>query len=503
MNTDHIAPEPDELLRGAHARLLPADSISPEIAGALQYARLVADGLVLAYALDRPTDVRILTDPDVEQVGPEELHEAAYANLMRVPVTHEEIPYDGTVLHSFYGDSHFVGSQALYLSAAVHRVTGESLPHAGALVVVPSRHNLVFHPIADGTVVDAVNHLAAYALGAYEDGPGPLSPRVYWWHRGSLTSLTVIDDDTRTFSIQPPPRLLGLMKGLVRLDGAGRLATRTAAETPPATTERLAELTHATAESIARLSSGPAGGLGGAFASATALAHARCAADPKAAHIDTWDAWSTAVQLGCALFTGARPQDCTLGEDLVRPLPATPAAPPADARAWLDALYLAIVCREWERVRRLCGVPLEALRQDDSVDTYVLHWIDTLRIYFSERDSMDGVVERLLATMNTSGPEDVTHAPMEFVNAIDYQPVALFHRLIARDHDAFAKTLAEAVAEHGAYWGESPAPRAQVALGPLAMACLALDSGFPVATDLPHLPLYLLNRERIEPVPSP
>lgn len=68
MNADH--PTPDELLRDAHARLLPADAITPEIAGSMRYARKVAEGLVFAYALDRPSDVRILTDPDVEGVGP-------------------------------------------------------------------------------------------------------------------------------------------------------------------------------------------------------------------------------------------------------------------------------------------------------------------------------------------------------------------------------------------------------------------------------------------------
>jgi hypothetical protein len=456
----------------------------------------VADGLVFAYALDGPTSVRILTDKDVERAGIEALGDAARANLVRVPAEHEEVPMEGgAVLHSFYGDTPFVASKALFLSQVVHQVTGESLPDAGALVAVPSRHNLVYHPIADGSVVDAINSLAAYALGAHEDGPGALSPRVYWWHRGSLTSLTVIDDDTRSFSIQPPPPLLGLMKGLVRLDRAGRLATRTTADAPD-----LAELTHTTAESIAALTQDPAG-LGDAFASALALALARCVADPDVAHVATWDAWATALQLGCALFTGAPAQECHLGEGIVTQLPATPAAPPADARAWLDALYLAIVCRQTDRIRRLCQVPLATLRQDDSADAYVLHWIDTLQTYFSERDSMDGVVEKLVATMQTSGPDGVTHAPLEFVNGIDYQPVALFHRLIARDHDTFAKALDEASAEHGGYWGESGAPRARAALGPLAMACLAHDYGFPVAPKQPYLPTYLLNRERIEDIP--
>lgn len=488
-----------ELLSGVHARLLPVASLTPDLAEQMRYARVVADGLVFAYALDGPTSVRILTDADVERAGLEELGRAAYANLMRVPVKHEEVSVEGRAeLHSVYGDSPFVASKALFLSELARQVTGASLPEAGTLVVVPNRHLLAYHPITDGTVVDALNDLASYALGAHEDGPGPLSPRVYWWHRGGLTSLTVIDEDTRTFSLRPPPQLLGLMKGLVRLDRAGRIATPSAAHA-----RDVSALAHTTAESIAHLAQShlaqtPAG-LSDAFASALALGHARCADDPGAADLATWDAWATAVRLGSALFTGAQPQECHLGEDLVAQLPATPAEPPADARAWLDALYLAIVCRQEDRIGRLCGVPLATLQQDESVDEYVLHWIDTLQTYFSER-STDDVVPKLLAAMKTSVPDAVTHAPADFVNRIDYHPVALFHRLIAGDHDVFAKTLTEALTDHAGYWGESAAPRSRVALGPLAMACLAYDYGFPVAPKQPYLPTYLLNRERIEDI---
>ncbi|QIB47578.1 immunity 49 family protein [Streptomyces aureoverticillatus] len=487
----------EELLRGVHARLLPTDSLSPEIVAAMSYARVVADGLVFAYALDLPTSVRILTDADVERAGLEELGKAAYANLMRAPVEHDEVPREGgALLHSVYGDSHFVASKALFLSELAKQVTGEPLPAAGALVVVPTRHLLAFHPLTDGSVAHAVNDLAAYALGAFEDGPGALSPRVYWWHRGGLTCLTVIDHDTRTFSLRPPPELLNLMKGLVRLDGAGRLATRTAAAHVPGT----AELTRATAEGIAGLAENPAG-LGDAFATALSLAHAHCATDPHVSDIDTWDAWATAVQLGSALFTGARQQECHLGEDLVRTLPAVPAAPPADARAWLDAFYLALVCRQQERADRLAQVPLEVLRQDDSVDAYVLHWIDALQSFWS-RHPMDDIVAKLSAAIEASMPQSLAHTPHDYADRIDYQAIALFHRLITREHDAFGDALAEAVAHHGGYWGDSGAPRARVALGPLAMACLAYDFDFPVATKQPHLPVYLLNRERIETIPG-
>ncbi|MFE1828950.1 immunity 49 family protein [Streptomyces yangpuensis] len=483
----------EELLRGVHARLLPVGVITPEVAGGMRYARVVADELVFAYALDEPTSVRSLTDADVERAGAEEVGRAGRANLMRVPVEYEEITLEGrATLHSVFGDSHFVASKALYLGELALQVTGKSLPHAGALVVVPTRHLLAFHPIADGSVVQAVNDLAMYGLGAYEDGPGSLSPRVYWWHRGGLTSLTVVDEETRTLSLEPPQELVALMKGLVRLDGAGRILAGRDAPDP-------AELTRTTIESVARLAEDPSG-LGDAFASALALAHVRCIADPVVSELDTWDAWATAVRLGTALFAGSGPEQWYLGEANTLRLPATPAAPPADARAWLDAVYLALACRAYEQVARLCAVPLETLRQDDGVDAYVLHWIDTLQTYLSGGPA-DAVVEKLLAAIRTSLPEELTHAPDEFVNRIDFQPVSLFHRFFTREHEAFSEVLAEALAEHGGYWGESGAPRARVALGPLAMACLAHDRGFPIDPErLPHLPRYLVDGKRVEDI---
>ncbi|MDT0321800.1 Imm49 family immunity protein [Streptomyces millisiae] len=88
------------------------------------------------------------------------------------------------------------------------------------------------------------------------------------------------------------------------------------------------------------------------------------------------------------------------------------------------------------------------------------------------------------------------------MDRIDYQPAALFRRLITGDHAAFGAALAEALAHHGAYWGGSAAPRARVALGPLAMASLAHERGFPVDPKQPYLPTYLVNGERVEVVPD-
>ncbi|MEV5981859.1 Imm49 family immunity protein [Streptomyces sp. NPDC052114] len=473
-----------EILGRTVLRLVADDSFPGETANGFRYARPVAEGLLLVLALDTPTSVRILDDHDVARAGQEQLWAAARENLLREPVEHVEVTGpEGALLQSVHGESHFVASKVLVLPELARATTGRELPEAGALVALPRRNLLAFHPIVDGTVVDAVNDLAAYAMGAHEDGPGGLSPRLYWWHRGRLTSLTVIDHDTRSFSVVPPPELMETMKRL----RAGGAPDR---EDPaPA------------AEDVVRLVQGP-GGLGRAFDVTKEQSHARCAADPDGARLETWEAWVWAMQTGSALFAAATARQGTVEcrvADRVLALPATGPAPAAHARAWLDAFYLAVVCREQERLMRLCHVPLDELRGAAPVDDYVLHWIETLRAYWLRRP-MDDVVQHLIATMETSHPHVATRTPSDFLDLIDYQPVEVFHRLIRGDRDAFAQALAEALTHHERYWSDKTdgtgglPPLGRVALGPLAIACIAHDAGFPVDTSAPYLPRHLVER---------
>ncbi|WP_306319319.1 MULTISPECIES: immunity 49 family protein [unclassified Streptomyces] len=451
----------EELLARTCLRLVPTDTGADAVDGA-RYPREVAEGLRLALALDGPDSVRLLTDEDVARAGADALWEAAGRALIREPMRHEEVRLDGhPVLYSAYGDSHFVASKAVVLPEVVAEVTGRRMPDAGALVAVPTRHLLAFHPIVDGSAADAVNDLATYAVRAHAEGSGALSPRVYWWHEGRLTSLTAIDDETRTIEQRPPGELVDVLRALRALDAAGRLAPGAPAAAPD-----------------------------GSFTGALADALARAEADPEAARAETWDAWLAAQRLGAALFAH--------GKDGEPPLPEQELDAGADAaRAWLDAFYLSLVTRDRELSTRLCQVPPDALRGGAPVDDYVPHWIDVLRSHWL-RSPVDDVVDRLVTTIKASHPDVATLAPKDFLNLVDYQPVALFHRLLTHDHEAFGEALAESLVQHAGYWGESDAPRARVALGPLALACLAYDMDFPVRTDLPYLPKYLLNRQRLE-----
>ncbi|MFF2185487.1 hypothetical protein [Streptomyces sp. NPDC058155] len=208
----------EDILRNVYLRLVPDDAIPAEAAASFGYTRPVATGLLEALALDLPDSLRLLDDRDVARVGLEELRSAGRARLVGEPVDHDVVRTDsGATVHLVTGGSMFVASKALVLGDLARTLTGRELPDDGALFTAPSRHFLVFHPLEDQYAVGAVNDLGSFGLGAYQDNPGPLSPRIYWWHKGAVTCLTGIDDATKSFSVVPPDELMTILR---RLKGA-------------------------------------------------------------------------------------------------------------------------------------------------------------------------------------------------------------------------------------------------------------------------------------------
>ncbi|MGW2650635.1 hypothetical protein ACWC2T_38565 [Streptomyces sp. NPDC001393] len=217
--TDHgSAPNP---LRSVYLRLVAEESIPEEARGQFSYLQPLATDLLAGIALDTPDNVRVLDDRDVALVEWDTLAAAARANLLGEPVNYDTFDLaDGAVLHILgHPESVFAASKVLVFDEAVRAAGGPEIPDEGVLLVVPNRHNLVFYPLADRHVAEAVNGLAQFGQGAYEDGPGRLSPRVFWWRAGTLTSITVFDRESRTMRISPPDELMTIMRRLVGTAG--------------------------------------------------------------------------------------------------------------------------------------------------------------------------------------------------------------------------------------------------------------------------------------------
>ncbi|MFK0258340.1 immunity 49 family protein [Streptomyces sp. NPDC090445] len=235
-----------------------------------------------------------------------------------------------------------------------------------------------------------------------------------------------------------------------------------------------------------------------AYGAALVALQAHSVADPSADRLQSWKATVTAMQVGSALFavTGADEGtvDCFIN-GRTRSLPVIGLQPFAHAGNWLSAFWLAVICREQQRMTQLCEVPLERLRSaEGAYDDFVFHWVDVQQTYWLRRP---GLVDKLMAAFESSDPEVARNTPRDALQGVMYPPLNLFYHVVRKRQEEFGPALAEALKLHKAYWtlDEERATDIDGALplGPLAMACLAHDGKFPIDVESPFLPKYLLT----------
>ncbi|MFB7596058.1 Imm49 family immunity protein [Streptomyces sp. NPDC056160] len=236
-----------------------------------------------------------------------------------------------------------------------------------------------------------------------------------------------------------------------------------------------------------------------ALSTPLALAQQRCAIDPQAVKFETWEAWVTAMQTGSALFAAATaPTGGTVTcriKERERVLPATGPESHLNAGTWATAFYLAMICRDNDRLRRLAEVHVALLRDSGAVfDEYVYSWVGALQSFWLGRQD---VGDKLVAAVDGTSPETLRYTDADLMSKILYPPMILLHRVIRRDAAEFGKALADALRQHKTYWtadeGRATSADGLVALGPLAMACLARDQGIAVEVEPEYLPKALLE----------
>ncbi|GGW82856.1 immunity 49 family protein [Streptomyces lomondensis] len=226
----------------------------------------------------------------------------------------------------------------------------------------------------------------------------------------------------------------------------------------------------------------------------------RCLTDPTAETFATWEAWVTAMQVGCALFDAGMatqgPVTCRIGVDgEVKSLPATGPQEYLHAGNWLTTYYLAAICRENDRLNRLAQVPVSFLRASGvEFDEYIYAWVETLQhAWFRRREMWD----TLVTAVNGTAPDAVRIADQELMLKILYPPLELFHRYQRQDAAQFNVALVDALTWHKEYWTADKTRSLNgdglVALGPLAIACMAHDAGIPIEVESEYLPKELVQ----------
>ncbi|MEV5088970.1 immunity 49 family protein [Streptomyces griseoincarnatus] len=230
--------------------------------------------------------------------------------------------------------------------------------------------------------------------------------------------------------------------------------------------------------------------------------------DPAAQQLETWEAWVMAMQVGSALFASATAEEgsvveCVIGHE-VRRIPAVGVTHFTDAGTWLEAFWLAVVCRDQARMTRLCEVPIETLRASDAVfEEYIYHWVDAVQTYWLERP---GLGEKLVAAFDASDPERLQFMDSEMMLKVLYPPINVFNCFAGRESDKFNEALIQGLELHREYWTASEERQetgdGDIPLALLGLACLAHDAGLPVEVESEYLPEHLLKRTWLGEFPT-
>ncbi|MFE1252503.1 immunity 49 family protein [Streptomyces fungicidicus] len=244
------------------------------------------------------------------------------------------------------------------------------------------------------------------------------------------------------------------------------------------------------------------------FSSALSNASLLTLSDPAAQKLETWEAWVMAMQVGSALFASATAEEgatveCLIGHE-VRRIPAVGVTHFTDAGTWLEAIWLAVVCRDQARMTRLCEVPVETLRASGAVfEEYIYHWVDALQTYWLERP---GLGDKLVAAFDASDPERLQFMDREMMLKVLFSPVNVFYRFAGREADKFNEALVQGLELHKEYWTASEERQesgdGDIPLALLALACLAHDAGLPVEVESEYLPEHLLKRTWLGEFPT-
>ncbi|MGT2529102.1 immunity 49 family protein [Streptomyces nojiriensis] len=223
------------------------------------------------------------------------------------------------------------------------------------------------------------------------------------------------------------------------------------------------------------------------------------ALNPRGNRFGTWDATVSAMQVGSAAFAAAAAVtegsiETRISHEM-RTIAATGPQSYANAGNWLTTLWFVIICRDQPRMNAMCRVPLDLLRASGAEDDeYVRHWVDALQTYWHEQP---GLPEKLTEAIERSHPDIATNAPRDLLQCVLYPPINLFHQFLRKDEEGVNQALAEALELHKAYWS-TPERAGDIAgflaLGPLAIACLAYDAGLEIEVESDYLPLRLLDR---------
>lgn len=186
----------EKLRKQLRARLYPVDIVNhaTEI-----IQRPGPEGTLEVLALDLPTTVRTVSQSEADQWGMNKdlLFQIGRRNLKDAGLLSGAVVQfeQGTTLTVYRGEPFYAASHALIID---EYIPAESIH--GVLVGLPKRDILIVHRIQNVGAMEAAGAMLRVIVGMHKDGPGSISPNLYWYHDGEYYVLPYeLEDDSLQF----------------------------------------------------------------------------------------------------------------------------------------------------------------------------------------------------------------------------------------------------------------------------------------------------------------
>ena len=196
-------------------RLYPEEHLQA-LPGAHLVYRSDLPGTISTLVYDLPHGLQSVRDADVEAWGVhlDKLFEMALDNVRRTFTARiESIALDNSSLLSISGESLLATTTILLLDDYPQCLGGE-----GTVAAVPNRMGVLAHPVEDASVLPALQALLQAVPRMYADGPGSISPRIYWYHRGEFLDLPYTIEGSQA-EFRPPEEFVAMLNRVMGESG--------------------------------------------------------------------------------------------------------------------------------------------------------------------------------------------------------------------------------------------------------------------------------------------
>lgn len=161
-------------------------------------ARPFTEGIVQVLAIDLEDAVRCVPALEVTELG-WDLDEAWASALSQTEFLERAdeihtIDIGGVDIVHVFGERPFTAS----MIGVIDRLIDETadIGPDGAIVSMPLRHSILVHPIGGDNVRSAIAGLIPITRQLFKQGPGSVSPHLYWWREGKLQWIPTFFDGT-------------------------------------------------------------------------------------------------------------------------------------------------------------------------------------------------------------------------------------------------------------------------------------------------------------------